>query len=61
MRIAHSALDQVRSYAIERGCTEFDEAGRRTGAYTDIRNDIAAIKANVAWIVHHLGIGKEET
>jgi hypothetical protein len=29
MRIAHSALDQVRSYAIERGCTEFDEAGRR--------------------------------
>jgi len=29
MRIARSALDQVRSYAVERGCTKFDEAGRR--------------------------------
>ena len=31
----------------------------RTGIYTDVRNDIAAIKADMAWIVRHLGIGKE--
>lgn len=29
MRIARSALDQVRNYAVERGCTVFDEPGRR--------------------------------
>ena len=29
MRIAKSALDQVRGYAAERGCTVFDEHGRR--------------------------------
>jgi hypothetical protein len=29
VRIAKSALDQVRGYAAERGCTVFDEHGRR--------------------------------
>ena len=29
MRIAQSALDQVREYSAERGCTVFDEPGRR--------------------------------
>jgi hypothetical protein len=28
-RIAQSALDQVRAYSAERGCTVFDEPGRR--------------------------------
>jgi lysine/ornithine N-monooxygenase len=33
----------------------------RTGTYTDVRNDIAAIKADMARVVHHLGIGKGES
>lgn len=30
----------------------------RTGIYTDVRNDIAAIKADVATIKKHFGIGE---
>jgi len=33
----------------------------RTGAYTDIRTDIAEVKADVAAIKRHFGIGKGES
>jgi hypothetical protein len=38
MRTCKSALDQVRKYAEERGCTEFDEAGRRFFAPDKLRS-----------------------